>query len=113
MQLKLTTDGDRLTAELGGELDHHCAGELRHKIDAALLQHRCRQLVLDLRGLTFMDSSGIGLIMGRHRLLQSTGGRLTVTGASPRIAMLLRMAGMEKLPIWGNEERKTAHETNE
>jgi len=113
MQLKLTAEGDRLTAELGGELDHHLAGELRHKIDAALLQHRCRHLILDLQGLTFMDSSGIGLIMGRHRLLQSTGGKLTVIGASPRIAMLLRMAGMEKLPIWGNEERKTAHETHQ
>lgn len=113
MQLTITRQEEQLTACLRGELDHHSAGQLRQKIDAALLQHRCRRLVLDLSGLTFMDSSGIGLIMGRYRLLRDREGTLTVTGASPRIESLLRMAGMEKLPIWGDKERMIVNETHQ
>ena len=113
MQLTITPRGDHLTAALRGELDHHSAGDLRQKIDAALLRRGCTRLELDLSGLTFMDSSGIGLIMGRYRLLRERHGTLTVTGASPRIESLLRMAGMEKLPIWGDTERMTDHETHQ
>lgn len=113
MQLTITCQDDQLTAALRGELDHHSAGQLRQKIDTALLQHRCKQLVLDFSGLTFMDSSGIGLIMGRYRMMRDMGGTLTVTGATPRIETLLHMAGMEKLPIWGEKERMIVNESHQ
>ena len=99
MQLQLETHNDCLTARPVGELDHHTAGEIRQKIDTALLQHRCRRLVLDLAELTFMDSSGIGLIMGRYRHMQTLGGEMTVVGANPRIRSLMHMAGLDKLPL--------------
>lgn len=106
MQLKITRDPERLTAALIGELDHHTAGEVREKIDAAILEGRCQQLVLDLSGLTFMDSSGIGLIMGRYRLIRSLGSTMRLCGATKRMETVLRLAGMEKLPIWEtNTER--------
>ena len=106
MQLKITRDADRLTAHLIGELDHHTAAEVREKIDAAILQGRCAMLVLDLSGLTFMDSSGIGLIMGRYRLIRSLGSTMRLHGATKRMQTVLRLAGMEKLPIWDdNTER--------
>ncbi len=111
MQLTITRQEGQLTAALRGELDHHSAGQLRQKIDAALLQYRSKHLVLDLSGLSFMDSSGIGLIMGRYRLMRDMEGTLTVVGATPRIESLLRMAGMEKLPIWGDKERMTTNES--
>ncbi len=111
MQLKLTRQEGALTAHLIGELDHHGAGEVRERIDTAVLQQRCRQLVLDFSGLNFMDSSGIGLIMGRYRLMTSLGGTLTVRGASGRLESVIRLAGLEKLPIWGQSERKNVYET--
>ncbi len=111
MQLELTRQTDALTARLIGELDHHGAGEVRERIDAAILQQRCQRLVLDFSGLNFMDSSGIGLIMGRYRLMTSLGGTLTVQGASGRLESILRLAGLEKLPIWGETERKNVYET--
>ncbi len=111
MQLKLTQDGEKLTASLIGELDHHGAGEVREGLDAAILRGRCRQLVMDFSALTFMDSSGIGLVMGRYRLLRSLGGTLRIDGTSPRLERMLRLAGLEKLPIWGDTERKNANET--
>lgn len=113
MQVEFTADAGQLTACLVGELDHHGAGEIRERIDSAILQQHCRQLVLDLSRLTFMDSSGIGLIMGRYRLMLSLGGQLTVTGMTPRMENMLRMAGLEKLPIWEKQEKENAYETNQ
>ena len=111
MQLELKRQGEQLTAYLRGELDHHGAGEVRERIDNAVLQQRSRQLILDFSGLTFMDSSGIGLIMGRYRLMRSLAGELKVEGASHRLESVIRLAGLEKLPIWNETERKEQHET--
>ncbi len=111
MQLTLTRQGETLIAALIGELDHHGAGEVRDGLDAAILRGRCRALVLNFTGLSFMDSSGIGLIMGRYRLMSSLGGTLTVSGTSPRLETMMRLAGLEKLPIWGDTERSNTHET--
>ena len=111
MQLEIIRQADQLTVKLSGELDHHTAGEVRDRIDRAVLQQRSQHLVLDFSGLTFMDSSGIGLIMGRYRLIRSLGGALLVQGASPRLETVIRLAGVEKLPIWGNTEGVSEYET--
>lgn len=112
MQLELNREGATLTAVLIGELDHHAAGDLRSRIDTAALSCRCKRLILDLGRLTFMDSSGIGLMMGRYRLVQSLGGQLTVVGASPRIREMIRLAGLDTLPIWDKStERTNVNET--
>ncbi len=106
MQLSISRDDAVLTAALIGELDHHTAAEIREKIDAAILQERCATLILDLSGLTFMDSSGIGLIMGRYRLVRSLGGKMRLAGVSRRMHTVLRLAGMEKLPIWDTDTER-------
>lgn len=111
MQLELDRRPEALVARLIGELDHHGAGDVRERIDEALMQKRYPLLVLDLSGLSFMDSSGIGLIMGRYRLARSLGSDLRVRGASPRLEAVIRLAGMEKLPIWDEKERMNENET--
>lgn len=100
MQLELIPAGEQLTARLAGELDHHGAGEVREKIDLAVLSRSVRHLRLDFSGLTFMDSSGVGLIMGRYRLMTARGGTLRLIGLDPSLDRMLRMAGIEKLPVW-------------
>ena len=111
MQLEVTREGGHLTAALIGELDHHAAADLRQRIDSAVLSCRPRRLIIDLTRLTFMDSSGIGLIMGRYRLMVSLGGEVRLSGTSPRMERMIRLAGLDKLPIW--EERKNEHETHQ
>ncbi len=111
MQLELTREGGNLSAALIGELDHHAAADLRQRIDAAVLSCRPRRLVIDLSRLSFMDSSGIGLIMGRYRLMVSLGGEVRLSGTSPRMERMIRLAGLDKLPIW--DERKNVCETNQ
>ena len=88
-----------LTAWLSGELDHHAARELRERIDAEAERGRYKRMVLDFSGLSFMDSSGIGLIMGRYRLMNTLGGTLRVRGASERMDKVMRLAGLDKLGI--------------
>lgn len=103
MQLELTREGSVLTAALVGELDHHTAADLRERIDTAVLSCRPRRLTLDLTKLTFMDSSGIGLIMGRYRLIASMDGKMHLIGTNPRMERMIRLAGLDKLPIWEEE----------
>ena len=103
MQLEINREGAVLTAALIGELDHHAAADLRDRIDADLLSCRPQILRLDLSRLTFMDSSGIGLIMGRYRLMVSLEGRMLLTGTSPRMERMIRLSGLDKLPIWEEE----------
>ena len=113
MQLELLRDGDGLTARPIGELDHHAAGEVREKIDTALLLQNIRTLRIDLSGLTFMDSSGIGLIMGRYRLMKAMGGAMQVAGASERMDKVMRLAGLEKLGILQAQSAERKESTNE
>ena len=92
-----------MIAHLSGELDHHTAQALREQVDAAIERSAPALLRLDFQGVTFMDSSGVGLIMGRYRLMRLLGGRLYVCGASERVRQMMRMAGLDKLDIWEKE----------
>ena len=65
--LQSIRDGDRLIVRIDGELDHFCAQSVRRDLDALLLDRSVRTLILDFSSLTFMDSSGIGVVLGRAR----------------------------------------------
>ena len=82
---------------LDGEIDHHAASLLRVSIDDAVLHKRPRLLILDFGAVTFMDSSGVGLVMGRYKLLRTVGGRLRVQNLSPAAYKVMRLAGLDKL----------------
>ena len=83
-----------LLVRLSGELDHHCAAAIREELDALIDRSDARRLVFDLSGLTFMDSSGIGVMLGRYRQLARRGGTLAVRGASPQVDRIFRMSGL-------------------
>lgn len=95
--MKLVRGDGILRAVLSGELDHHSARELRAELDAALCEMMPHTLILDFGGVTFMDSSGVGLIMGRYKLLQSFDGEVAVENAPPRIEQMLRLSGVGQL----------------
>lgn len=112
VEVKLERAGDSLTALLRGEIDHHAAGGLREEIDTAVLQTGAKTLILDFSGISFMDSSGIGLILGRYRMMKGRGGALSVRCASKRQLLVMKMAGLEKLQIL-QQERTENHETDQ
>lgn len=88
-----------MTVRLGGEIDHHNAGLLRESIDSSAERKLPKKLILDFSKVGFMDSSGIGLIMGRYRLIKELGGELEVIGASPQIKRVIKLAGLERLGL--------------
>ncbi len=88
---------DALVVSLDGELDHCCAQSIRRQLDEMLADTAVRYLVLDFEKLTFMDSSGIGVILGRYRILRDRGGRMAVCHMSPHVARLFHMSGMDRI----------------
>ncbi len=97
MSVKITVNGEVVTAYLDGEIDHHTASIMRNEIDAAVEKNIPTMLVLDFRDVSFMDSSGIGLVMGRYKVLKPLGAELHVTNTSPQIGKVMRLAGLDRL----------------
>lgn len=97
MSIKINVTGEVVTAYLSGELDHHSAKEMREAIDNSVELNMPTLLVLDFKDISFMDSSGIGLVMGRYRNLIKTGTELHITGTSPQIHKVMKLAGIERL----------------
>ena len=93
----LEHNGEQLTALLTGEIDHHTAGKIRDEIDAAIEFHHPACLVIDFGGVTFMDSSGIGLVMGRYKLMKQVSGRIRVENLSAGAYKVMKLAGIERL----------------
>ncbi|MCF6464058.1 anti-sigma F factor antagonist [Clostridium sp. Cult1] len=86
-----------LIVKLKGELDHHTSEDLRKKIDQQYYKNNLLNIVLDLRGLSFMDSSGIGLIMGRYKNCMDRKGKVYVISTNPYIDRILKMSGLLKI----------------
>jgi stage II sporulation protein AA (anti-sigma F factor antagonist) len=86
-----------VTAFLDGELDHHSTKSIREEIDESIERMKPKELTLDFKNVTFMDSSGIGLVMGRYRCMQLLDGKLNVKDASVHIRKVMRLAGLDRL----------------
>lgn len=89
--------GSLLTVRIRGEIDHHTAVGIRQGIDGLLYEQRPRKFLLDLSAVGFMDSSGLGLIMGRLALIRELGGEMVVWNPSPETRSIMSLAGMERL----------------
>ncbi len=84
-----------LTVFLNGEIDHHTAVGLRNKTDSEIIKNNPKELILDFSDVTFMDSSGVGLVIGRYKLANETGCKTTVTGLKERDKKILMMSGLQ------------------
>lgn len=97
MGVNIENSNRTVTAFLQGEIDHHSADEMRQIIDDAIKEYAPEKVVLDFADISFMDSSGIGLVMGRYRILSGTGADLVIRNASPQINKVMKLSGMERL----------------
>lgn len=88
---------DTLKITLSGEIDHHSAKAVREEIDREIYKRCAQSVVLDLSNVGFMDSSGLGLVLGRYTHTKEAGGALTVLDPCPNAERVLRMAGVEKI----------------
>lgn len=93
----LECQGDKLSVLLTGEIDHHSAGKMRDEIDTAIEHHRPACLVMDFGGVSFMDSSGIGLVMGRYKLMKTIGGSVCVINTPKALRRVMKLSGLYDL----------------
>ena len=96
MQVNFKAAETTLTAVVSGELDHHVAGKLREKIDLKLTTGIYNKFIFDFSDLTFMDSSGIAVIMGRVKYLNLAGGTVEIISKNEQIIKILKMSGVDK-----------------
>lgn len=100
---------DTLVACLSGEIDHHVAAKLRGDIDEQLRIYAVKNLILDFSDVSFMDSSGIGVVLGRYKKLAADGGAVTIQNADRLIRQILDMSGIFSLMAYretGNEKEE-------
>lgn len=97
MDMTTLVKDDKMIIYLSGEIDHHSAREIRDGIDRLIISHRPKTFILDLEGIDFMDSSGLGLVLGRFKKIKETGGDMYIANADNRTMKILKMAGVDKL----------------
>ena len=119
VEIKNYPSARTLVAEICGDIDHHTAKYFRGEIDKAIRSHNPLTLILDYSQVTFMDSSGIGLVMGRYRIMSEMGGEAIVASPPAYIRKVLQLAGMHRLTKIVTDiapyiqEKKAAQEQNE
>ncbi len=111
MKNKISISNRELTYRLSGEIDHHSAKAARELIDTLIQQQRPILLRLDFSDVGFMDSSGIGLIMGRYRMMTLYGGRVTVVNVPDELKRMMQLSGLGALGVL--EEKGEVYETAE
>ncbi len=106
MPVHLIYREESVRAELIGEIDDYTARQMREAIDPAISRLHPKKLILDFSAVPFMDSSGIGLIIGRYKLMRLWEGEVTLSGMSRRIEMIVKLSGAEKIV---RKERREQH----
>ena len=105
MIIETKVDESILVVRLEGELDHHTVEGLRADLEAQLQDADCNGLVMSFRNIAFMDSSGLGLILGRYRTVTERGGRMALCEVNDTLARLFEMSGLFKImPLFTSED---------
>ena len=99
MQISIAGKYRTLIIRLDGDLDHHSTGKLRDRIDRELKRTGAVNAALDFSNVSFMDSSGIGFIMGRYKIVHALGGKVILYGISDNVRRIIEMSGIDKLVV--------------
>ena len=87
----------QLTLKIAEEIDEHTTEKLRRKIDNEITRFLPRKVIFDFSNVTFMDSAGIGMIIGRYKMAKMLGGSLEMVNVSPSIRKIFEMSGVVKI----------------
>lgn len=97
MKVRIYESGGEVVLALSGELDHHAAKELIREMDSLLEEYPGTACVLDLREVSFMDSSGIAVVLGLYRRMNEVGGALKLRNVPEQAGKVLHAAGLQRL----------------
>lgn len=97
INLEFTSVETELTVKLSGEIDHHGAKSAREEIDTIVKESEPQRLILDMSAITFCDSSGLGLIMGRYKTVKEYGGELLIKKPAETAKKMILLSGLDRL----------------
>ncbi len=95
--MRIETVGRTLVAHIDGDLDHHSTSLVRRELDRVLKRSGVKNLVLDFSELEFMDSSGIGVIIGRYKIVSAIGGTVAVVASKQLVNRIITASGLRKI----------------
>jgi len=104
--VSVQTNGEYMFVSLTGELDQSTTGQVKTRLMTTLAAHDVRHIVFNLKNLTFMDSSGIGIILGRYNQVKSLGGQVFVLGMNPTVNKVFHMAGLSQIITIIDDEKQ-------
>ena len=97
MEIRIESIGTTLVVKLSGEIDQSCAEEIRSDIDREITLRHAQNLILDFAAVDFMDSSGLGMIIGRYKQMKARGGKTMIIRAKPQVDKILSLSGLKKI----------------
>jgi stage II sporulation protein AA (anti-sigma F factor antagonist) len=106
LSVHLFIKSDTLFIRLSGELDHHTSFQLRERINSLTEQYEIRNMVFNLKQLTFMDSSGIGVMLGRYNQVKRNQGVLVVCDLNNIIERIIKLSGLYKILVITKDEEQ-------
>ena len=96
-KLEFFNNSKALVVKINEEIDHHSCSVLKDKLDVAINLSKIDKLIFDFTGVNFMDSSGIGMLMGRYKSIQRNSGKVAITGLQPTVKKIVQMSGLHKI----------------
>ncbi|MEX1030946.1 MAG: anti-sigma F factor antagonist [Paenibacillaceae bacterium] len=105
LQIEMEQHRKALIVRLRGELDHHTAETVKARMEEAIRREDSLHIILSLKDLTFMDSSGLGVILGRYKQIIAKGGKMVVCDIQQDIYRLFEMSGLFKIVTLETNER--------
>ncbi|MCI5604495.1 MAG: anti-sigma factor antagonist [Clostridia bacterium] len=110
MELYIVGRCKALVIQIEEDLDHHTAGKIRDVINRELPKTGAINLIFDFSRVNFMDSSGIGMIIGRYKTAKTLGGRIVIAGASEGVKRIIKMSGVDELVLMTDTVDKALEE---
>ena len=112
MKLDFTFDKDKLYVNIEGELDLSVASSFRAELEQKLDMNQARHLILDFSQVSFIDSSGLGVILGRYKRLAEIGGTVQIIGVNEQIGKILELSGLSRIMGIQYQENDVSHGTS-
>lgn len=97
MNVVIRENGQELLVKFSGDLDHHTAIDARRKIERKYQNSDLKNIIMDFQNLDFIDSSGIGFIIGRYKTAKAKDGKIKIQNANNKVKRILNMSGITKI----------------
>lgn len=97
MNIELEKRNSTFIVKIKGEIDHHTCEIIKNSVDGGLILHKCKNIIFDFCGVNFMDSSGIGMIIGRYKRTAVVGGVVVATSLNDEMKKLFELTGIKKI----------------